>query len=190
LLSNGIYNQGSGKTSTLKEVPQEGAKDDGDDYGRPSKIRRSSSFITYLPDDCLSFIFKRLKVDDRNSFGLTCRQWLHIQNINQESLWYHNKDANISLDENCFYINLSKLLSRFPDLKYFSITGIGFLEWPKTLTHLEAGRCKLTPEGINAIVSVICHLGDMENVEKDKTEELLLVLFRIHLAECAKLSSM
>lgn len=33
------------------------------------------------------------------------------------------------------------------------ITGIGFLECPKTLTHLEAGGCKLTPKGINALVS-------------------------------------
>ncbi|KAI3951820.1 hypothetical protein MKW92_009218 [Papaver armeniacum] len=34
-----------------------------------------------------------------------------------------------------------------------SITGIGFLGCPKTLTHLDAGRCKFTPEGIKAIVS-------------------------------------
>ncbi|KAI3988635.1 hypothetical protein MKX01_026999 [Papaver californicum] len=41
-----------------------------------------------------------------------------------------------------------------------SITGIGFLECPKTLTHLEAGGCKLTLEGINAIVSG----GGLENL--------------------------
>ncbi|KAI3978304.1 hypothetical protein MKX01_013102 [Papaver californicum] len=33
------------------------------------------------------------------------------------------------------------------------ITGIGFLGCPQTLTHFEADKCKLTPEGISAIVS-------------------------------------
>lgn len=34
-----------------------------------------------------------------------------------------------------------------------SITGIGFLRCAHALKHLEAGGCKLTPHGINAIVS-------------------------------------
>ncbi|KAI3907961.1 hypothetical protein MKW98_003606 [Papaver atlanticum] len=50
-LSNGKEKKGSGKIPT-------------------------SSFITNLPIDCLTLIFKRLKRDDHISFGLTCRQWL------------------------------------------------------------------------------------------------------------------
>ncbi|KAI3937237.1 hypothetical protein MKW92_051286 [Papaver armeniacum] len=34
-----------------------------------------------------------------------------------------------------------------------SLTGIGFLGCPKTLTHVYARRCKLIPEGIEEIVS-------------------------------------
>ncbi|MCL7034241.1 hypothetical protein MKW94_020368 [Papaver nudicaule] len=79
LLSNGKYNQGSGKIYSSKSV-QEGANDDD----RQHKIS-----ITDLPCDCLNLIFKCLETrDDCNSFGLTCHQWLHIQNINHEYLWY------------------------------------------------------------------------------------------------------
>ncbi|KAI3951821.1 hypothetical protein MKW92_009219, partial [Papaver armeniacum] len=60
--------------------------------------------------------------DDENSFGLTCHQWLNIQNNNRESLWYPNGPNNlyacpkISPPE-CFTIVLSKLLIRFQHLK-------------------------------------------------------------------------
>ncbi|XP_026385157.1 F-box/LRR-repeat protein 12-like [Papaver somniferum] len=94
LLSNDKHSQLSGKTPT-------------------------SSFTTDLPGDCLNLIFNGLKTrDDRNSFGLTCHQWLCIQNNNRESLWFRNrdKDPRISL------LILYKLLSRFPNLKCLFLT--------------------------------------------------------------------
>ncbi|KAI3839825.1 hypothetical protein MKW98_010130 [Papaver atlanticum] len=255
LSRNDDYNQGFGKHRERD--------DDGGDYDdRPSKIRRTSSVITDLPGDCLNLIFKCLEtgddykktVHDRNSFGLTCRQWLHIQNNNFKYLWYRNSHKyarRLSFDES-FPVVLSKLMVRFHNLQKLcltrcpkitdfdtlksrfleskvqdlcldycyeyldvelclmfswfprlievslealakccpsietvnlsrcrsitdsgisfllqncqklrtlyigscsSITGIGFLECPERLTHLEAGGCKLTPEGINALVS-------------------------------------
>ncbi|MCL7037963.1 hypothetical protein MKW94_029444 [Papaver nudicaule] len=252
LLSSGRYNQGLGEIPTTAKVARERENNDGTDDDRPLKTRRTSCDITNLSDDCLSHIFKRLNArDDRISFGLTCHQWLHIQNTNHESLVYriHKKDANVSPEEN-FPRVLSKLLSRFQHLKtlfligddipektdsvaskppffeskvqhlyldycyknsdinflksshitneglealakccssleivnlsccssitdsgisfllqncrklaslsidYCSkITGTGFLECPKTLTHVEAGGCELKPEGIKAIIS-------------------------------------
>ncbi|XP_026397053.1 F-box/LRR-repeat protein 12-like [Papaver somniferum] len=263
LSCNDDYNQGLGKHRE---------REDGGGDDRPSKIRRTSSVITDLPGDCLNLIFKclgtrddyRKTVQDRNSFGLTCRQWLHIQNNNHKSLWYrssHEYARSVRFDES-FPIILSKLMTRFQHLKYLSlkkcpemtdfvtlksqflesqvqylcldycshyldtelslmfswfphltdvslksshatdtslealakcclslesvnlsfcgsitdsgisfllqncrklrslcvescssITGIGFVECPKTLIHLVAGGCKLTPEGITAIVS-------------------------------------
>ncbi|KAI3951807.1 hypothetical protein MKW92_009205 [Papaver armeniacum] len=128
LLSNGKYNQGSGKIPTSKAVQ------DGDDYGRPRKIHRTSCSITNLPNDCLNHIFKCLETrgdrtktrDDRNSFGLTCRQWLHIQNNNHESLWY---DDNFKpgrypkINPECFTKVFCKLLVRFKNLKKLSLRG-------------------------------------------------------------------
>ncbi|MCL7035734.1 hypothetical protein MKW94_012832 [Papaver nudicaule] len=58
------------------------------DDDRPCKIPRTN----YLPADCLTHIFYRLDTrDDRNSFGLTCHEWLQVQNNNQKSLWYGRK---------------------------------------------------------------------------------------------------
>ncbi|KAI3940813.1 hypothetical protein MKW98_030132 [Papaver atlanticum] len=125
-LSNGKYNQGSGKIPTSKAVQ------DSDDYRRPRKIHRTSCSITNLPSDCLNLIFKCLETrgdhtktrDDRNSFGLTCRQWLHIQNNNHESLWYDNNfgpGKYPKISPKCFTKVLSKLLVRFQHLKYLSL---------------------------------------------------------------------
>ncbi|MCL7033649.1 hypothetical protein MKW94_022479 [Papaver nudicaule] len=69
--------------------------------------------------------------DDRKSFGLTCRDWLHIQNNNHESLWYCN---NYHRENKYGYYpkispeNLAKvtvrLLFRFQHLKYLSLRGL------------------------------------------------------------------
>ncbi|KAI3973334.1 hypothetical protein MKX01_020709 [Papaver californicum] len=68
------------------------------------KSNKWSSSITNLPGDCLNLIFKYLKTrDDRNSFGLTYRHWIHIQNNNQESLWYSwNRYCNDYILPKCF----------------------------------------------------------------------------------------
>ncbi|XP_026384847.1 F-box/LRR-repeat protein 12-like [Papaver somniferum] len=127
LLSNGKYNQGSGKIPTSKAVQ------DGDDgYRRPRKIRRTSCSITNLPNDCLNLIFKFLETrgdrtktrDDRNSFGLTCRQWLHIQNNNQESLWYLWSCVEYPrISHEIFPMVLCELLTRFQNIKNLGLSG-------------------------------------------------------------------
>ncbi|XP_026443770.1 F-box/LRR-repeat protein 12-like [Papaver somniferum] len=121
LLSSGKYNQGFGKIPTAKAV-QQGTNNNNDgieDDGRPCETLRTS----YLPDDCLNLIIKCLKTRDRNSFGLTCRQWLNIQNNNQEFLAFRGrkKDGRTSVDDS-FPIVLYKLLSRFQHLKYLSLS--------------------------------------------------------------------
>ncbi|XP_026459119.1 F-box/LRR-repeat protein 12-like [Papaver somniferum] len=267
-----LSQQGSGKIPTSKTLRDEGPKNDHDDDRPYKKIcRTSSSFVTSLPGDCLNLIFKCLETkDDRNSFGLTCHEWLRIQNNNHESLWYRNNYdpagnypkispeslaiitcrllirfqhlkklslsrlpritdfvtpqsqsfgsnvQSLSLDNCSDYCpdysdkQLSLIFSWFPRLTYISldssdiadkgldalakccsslktvdlqwccsitdsglscllqkcrelrslsiiacsnITGVGFLGCARTLTHLEAGGCKLKPEGIRAIVS-------------------------------------
>ncbi|MCL7024432.1 hypothetical protein MKW94_011970 [Papaver nudicaule] len=53
---------------------------------------------------------------------------------------------------------ISSLLQNCRELRLLSIiicgeiTGIGFLDCPKTLTHVVADRCTLKPEGVKAIV--------------------------------------
>ncbi|KAI3946569.1 hypothetical protein MKX01_014427 [Papaver californicum] len=116
------YKQGSGKIPTSETLQED----------RPCRISRTVSSITNLPGDCLDLIFKCLKTrdpnktrDDRNSFGLTCRQWIHIQNNNHESLWYRN-----NYDPAGTYPKISpeslaritcKLLIRFQHLKILCI---------------------------------------------------------------------
>ncbi|KAI3842905.1 hypothetical protein MKW92_014668, partial [Papaver armeniacum] len=88
MLSNGNCNQRLGNIPISKTV-QERVYNDGTDDDRPLETGRTSCNITNLPDDCLNIIFNCLTTldhkssrHDRNSFGLTCRQWLHIQNAN------------------------------------------------------------------------------------------------------------
>ncbi|MCL7024598.1 hypothetical protein MKW94_016987 [Papaver nudicaule] len=116
-------------TSTLQKQYNKRANNDSD-VDRPCKIRRtSSSSVTNLPCDCLSLIFKCLEdSEDRLSFGLTCRQWLHIQNNNQEFLWWwyrrywsFEQYPEINPDGN-FSVLLLKLLNRFQHLKYLSLS--------------------------------------------------------------------
>ncbi|KAI3936014.1 hypothetical protein MKW92_040476 [Papaver armeniacum] len=110
--SNYKYNQGLGD----------------DDDRRPCKIRRTSlSDITNLPEDCLSLIFKCLTtinplktISDRNSFGLTCHQFLHIQNKNCRSIEYTSL-TNYAKTKSLPVV-LGNLLKRFQELKYLSLT--------------------------------------------------------------------
>ncbi|KAI3958179.1 hypothetical protein MKW98_020821 [Papaver atlanticum] len=108
-----------------KHKREEGEKNDQD---CPCKIRRT----TNLPDDCLNLIYKYLKTrDDRNSFGITCRDWLRIRDNNQESLWYHNNyDPHHKYEPASKYPKISpeslaiitcKLLIRFQHLKILSL---------------------------------------------------------------------
>ncbi|XVF31996.1 hypothetical protein REPUB_Repub17cG0043700 [Reevesia pubescens] len=86
--------------------------------------------IMLLPDDCLSFVFNYLDCRaDRESFGLTCRRWLNIQNLNRRSLEFPSSFSIIgpsSLSQICININsfhLFRILTRFQYLEYLSLSG-------------------------------------------------------------------
>ncbi|KAK4752599.1 hypothetical protein SAY87_021397 [Trapa incisa] len=88
-----------------------------------------ASSIIDIPDDCLIFIFQALDCQaDRESFGLTCRRWLHIQNITRLSLQFHcsfslfnitPSQSNLSVES----YHLSRLLTRFSHLQSLSLSG-------------------------------------------------------------------
>lgn len=89
-----------------------------------------SGYIMQLPDDCLLFIFQYLDCgSDRESFGLTCRRWLQIQNINRRSLQFQCSFTMLnisSLSQNNTQIStfqLSRLLNRFQNLESLSLSG-------------------------------------------------------------------
>ncbi|KAI3973335.1 hypothetical protein MKX01_020710 [Papaver californicum] len=116
-----------GEISISKAVQAQGSNNESEDEDGTCKTRKTSSSNSNLPGDCLNLIFKRLKTrDDRNSFGLTCRHWLYIQNNNRESLWYRYRNASDQLlqksSPESVPIVVCKLLSRFPNLKYMSLT--------------------------------------------------------------------
>ncbi|KAI3853662.1 hypothetical protein MKW98_025179 [Papaver atlanticum] len=118
--------QAFGKIHTSKTLQEQAVKNNHVD--RPCKISRISlSSVTSLPGDCLDLIFKSLKTrDDCNSFGLTCHQWLHIRDNNQESLWcrsrnYEPADSKISSESSAIII--CNLLIRFQNLERLSLKG-------------------------------------------------------------------
>ncbi|KAI3951816.1 hypothetical protein MKW92_009214 [Papaver armeniacum] len=89
------------------------------------KVLRQRVSINNLHGDCLNLIFKRLETKkDSDSFGLTCRQWLRIQNDNYESLWNARHDLHYLLPKfsrESLPSVLSKLLIRFQNIKSLSL---------------------------------------------------------------------
>lgn len=90
--------------------------------------------IMHLPDDCLFFIFQRLDcTTDRESFGLTCRRWFHIQNLCRRSLPFACSFTHLSLASlyhpnfNVSSFQLSRLLTRFQHLQSLSLSGCLYL---------------------------------------------------------------
>ena len=86
--------------------------------------------IKDLPEDCLNFIFQRLECNsDRESFGLTCHRWLHIQNINRLFLQFQCSFTQLDLSSlsqtsptiSSFHLN--RLLTRFQQLESLSLSG-------------------------------------------------------------------
>ncbi|MCL7034792.1 hypothetical protein MKW94_029062 [Papaver nudicaule] len=135
LSSHSKHNQGLCKTMTSKSAQEGNDDEDGLKKG-------------------LTLIFKCLKTrDDRNSFGLTCRKWLDIQNNSQESLWYGNtygSDKYSIISPENFPIVLCKLLVRFKNLKYLSLRGCpgmtGYVTsksqvFGSKVQHLDLGCC-------------------------------------------------
>ncbi|PON75170.1 Leucine-rich repeat, cysteine-containing subtype [Parasponia andersonii] len=98
----------------------------------PSGDRPTS--IMHLPDDCLFFIFHWLDCfSDRESFGLTCRRWLQIQNLSRRSLQFACSFTHLSLSSlshpnfNFNSFHLLRLLSRFRNLQTLSLAGCIYL---------------------------------------------------------------
>lgn len=92
--------------------------------------RDGPASIMHLPDDCLYFIFQWLDSgSDRESFGLTCRRWLHIQNSSRQSLQFHCSLSlpNIPLlcqtSMSIKSFHLYRLLNRFRQLQSLSLSG-------------------------------------------------------------------
>ncbi|XP_030454925.1 F-box/LRR-repeat protein 12-like [Syzygium oleosum] len=85
--------------------------------------------IVHLPDDCLIYIFQRLKNStDRASFGLTCRRLLHVQNICRRSLQFDCSFTLLKLSPshpnlNVKSFHLNRLLGRFQHLQSLSLSG-------------------------------------------------------------------
>lgn len=89
-----------------------------------------STSILHLPDDCLYFIFQNFDCcSDRDSFGLTCRRWLHIQNFTRRSLQFHCSltclriVSHILPSTNILPSHLHQLLRRFQQLQSLSLSG-------------------------------------------------------------------
>ncbi|KAI4329928.1 hypothetical protein MLD38_028256 [Melastoma candidum] len=109
--------------------------------GEPLGILTTS--VADLTDDLLVLIFRRLcHSSDRESFGLTCRRWLHIENTCRRSLQF---DCSFSIpDLSLFHRSLSvksfhlrRLLSRFKHLESLSLSGC--TELPDSgLAHLSS----------------------------------------------------
>ncbi|XP_059626317.1 F-box/LRR-repeat protein 12 [Cornus florida] len=92
--------------------------------------RDGPTSIMYLPDDCLYIIFQKLDSgSDRESFGLTCHRWLHIQNSSRRSLQFlcsfgllnHPSLSQSSHGNNVF--QFYSLLNRFRQLQSLSLSG-------------------------------------------------------------------
>lgn len=86
--------------------------------------------IINLPDDCLFFIFQWLDCScDRESFGLTCRRWLHIQNLSRQSLQFQCSFTQLNLSSpsqitfNVQSFHLYRLFTRFRHLQSLSLSG-------------------------------------------------------------------
>lgn len=88
------------------------------------------TYITHLPDDCLRYIFQWLDSgSDRESFGLICRRWLHIQNSSRLSLQFECSFTQLSRsllshsNTNINTFHLHRLLNRFNHLESLSLSG-------------------------------------------------------------------
>ncbi|ONK57869.1 uncharacterized protein A4U43_C09F5040 [Asparagus officinalis] len=75
-----------------------------------------------LSNDCLLNIYEKIQGSrDRNSFGLTCRHWLQVQNLAVKSLIFHFSDNPKVYRLYASY--LPRLLTRFPNLSSISVAG-------------------------------------------------------------------
>ncbi|KAK3039836.1 hypothetical protein RJ639_028229 [Escallonia herrerae] len=111
--------------------------------------RDGPTSIMHLPEDCLYYIFHRLGSGaDRESFGLTCHRWLHIQNSSRQSLQFQCSFSQLSISSlsqpstNINSSHIHRLLNRFQHLHWLSLSGC--TEIPDSgLTQLQSYGSKL-----------------------------------------------
>ncbi|KAL8516494.1 hypothetical protein ACS0TY_014950 [Phlomoides rotata] len=123
----------------------------------------TSTSILHLADDCLFFIFQKLDSStDRESFGLTCRRWLHIQNLSRRSLQFEcslTQLRSLSLSQPSTSISsfhLYRLLNRYPCLNFLSLSGC--TELPDSgLSLLILYRSKLQSLHLDCCFSITDH---------------------------------
>lgn len=127
-----------------------------------------STSISQLPDDCLCSVFQYLdSYQDRESFGLTCKKWLQIQNSSRRSLQFECSFAHLSISSlskkpttiSSFHLN--RLLTRFKQLQSLSLSGcvelsdsdlMSLQTYGDTLQGLHLDCCfGITDDGISLI---------------------------------------
>lgn len=131
--------------------------------------RNDATSITHLPDDCLTIIFHALDSRiDRESFGLTCHRWLHVQDFNRRSLQFECSFTVLSLalhrksfDVHTFHLH--RLLRRFQHLESLSLCGCGelndsgltrLLSYGSNLRKLNLDCCfQITDYGLSLVAS-------------------------------------
>ncbi|XP_059297788.1 LOW QUALITY PROTEIN: F-box/LRR-repeat protein 12 [Lycium ferocissimum] len=123
-----------------------------------------------LPDDCLLLIFQHLDcTSDRESFGLTCRRWLQIQNQNRRSLQFQieypilNISSSSQNDTQISTFQLYRLLNRFQNLDSLSLSGCTELpdsalallpQHASKLQSLHLDFCfRITDNGLSSVAS-------------------------------------
>ncbi|CAK9137477.1 unnamed protein product [Ilex paraguariensis] len=114
-----------------------------------NNLRDGPTTIMHLPDDCLLFIFQWLDSgSDRETFGLTCHRWLHIQNSCRRSLQFQCSFSHLSrsslsqTSNNIGSFHLYRVLNRFQWLQSLSLSGC--IDLPDSgLTHLKLHGSRL-----------------------------------------------
>ncbi|TKY64026.1 F-box/LRR-repeat protein 12 [Spatholobus suberectus] len=132
--------------------------------------RNDGTSIMHLPDDCLAIIFHGLDSRiDRDSFGLTCRRWLHVQDFNHRSLQFECSSTILhpsSLSTkgvDIHTIHLHRLLRRFQHLESLSLSNCRdlndsgltrLLSYGSNLQKLNMDCClKVTDYGLSLVAS-------------------------------------
>ncbi|KAK7292763.1 hypothetical protein RJT34_15616 [Clitoria ternatea] len=132
--------------------------------------RSDDTSIMHLPDDCLAMIFHDLDTRiDRDSFGLTCRQWLHIQDFNRRSLQFEcsltilHPSSLSTKGSDVHTIHLHRLLRRFQHLESLSLSNCRelndsgltrLLSYGSNLQKLNLDCCwKITDYGLSLVAS-------------------------------------
>ena len=176
-----------------------------------SKIGATS--IMHLPDDCLTIIFHALDNSfDRESFGLTCRRWLHIQDFNRRSLQFEcsftilNPSYLSRKGLDVHTVHLHRLLMRFQHLKSLSLCGCSelndsgltrLLSYGSHLEKLNMDCClRVTDYGLSLVASGCPSLTTISlyrclNITDDGLETLATAcssLKCVNLSYCSQIS--